>query len=55
MSEAGFYDYIHKLSRTPIPQAQHPDYEICQMGIHGQRGVSCADLDFLCRIRVKVV
>ena len=41
--EAGFYDYIHKLSRTPILKAQHPDYEICQMGIHGQRGVSCAD------------
>ena len=41
--EAGFYDYIHKLSRTPILKAQHPDYEIAQMGIHGQRGVSCAD------------
>jgi len=26
--EAGFYDYIHKLSRTPILKAQHPDYEI---------------------------
>ena len=39
----GFYDYIHKLSRAPILKAQHPDYEICQMGIHGQRGVSCAD------------
>ena len=41
--EVGFYDYIHKLSRTPILKAQHPDYEIAQMGIHGQRGVSCAD------------
>ena len=41
--EAGFYDYIHKLSRTPILKAQHPDFEIAQMGIHGQRGVSCAD------------
>ena len=39
--EAGFYDYIHKLSRTPILKAQHPDFEIAQMGIHGQRGVSC--------------
>lgn len=39
----GFYDYIHKLSRAPILKAQHPDYEIAQMGIHGQRGVSCAD------------
>lgn len=24
-------------------KAQHPDYEISQMGIHAQRGVSCAD------------
>ena len=37
--EAGFYDYIHKLSRTPILKAQHPDYEIAQMGIHGQHCV----------------
>ena len=41
--EAGFYDYIHALSKAPILKAQHPDYEIAQMGIHGQRGVSCAD------------
>ncbi|WP_294470434.1 ammonia-forming cytochrome c nitrite reductase [uncultured Bacteroides sp.] len=41
--EIGFTDYIHKLSRAPILKAQHPDYEIYQMGIHGQRGVSCAD------------
>ncbi len=41
--EAEFYDYIHALSKTPILKAQHPDYEIAQMGIHGQRGVSCAD------------
>ena len=39
----GFYDYIHKLSRAPILKAQHPDYEICLMGIHGQRGASCAE------------
>jgi len=39
----GFYDYIHALSRAPILKAQHPGYEMCQMGIHGQRGVSCAD------------
>ena len=24
-------------------KAQHPDWEIYQRGIHGQRGVSCAD------------
>lgn len=39
----GFYDYIHPLSKTPILKAQHPGYEISKMGIHGQRGVSCAD------------
>ena len=41
--ETDYADYIHKLSRTPILKAQHPDYEISMMGIHGQRGVSCAD------------
>lgn len=41
--EADFTDYIHTLSRTPLLKAQHPDYEIFQMGIHAQRGVSCAD------------
>ena len=41
--EIGFYDYIHPLSKTPILKAQHPGYEIAQQGIHGQRGVSCAD------------
>ena len=41
--EADFTDYIHKLSGAPLLKAQHPDYEIFQTGIHGQRGVSCAD------------
>ena len=41
--EIGFYDYIHPLSGTPILKAQHPGYEIALQGIHGQRGVSCAD------------
>lgn len=41
--EIDFTDYIHKLSRAPILKAQHPDYEVFQMGIHAQRGVSCAD------------
>lgn len=36
-------DFVHKLSRTPILKAQHPDFEIFQKGIHAQRGVSCAD------------
>jgi len=38
-----FADYTHKLSKAPIIKAQHPDWEIAEMGIHGQRGVSCAD------------
>ena len=41
--EADFYDYIHSLSKAPIIKAQHPDYELALEGIHGQRGVSCAD------------
>ena len=41
--EAEFTDNIHKLSRAPLLKAQHPDYEIYRMGIHAQRGVSCAD------------
>ncbi|MCL2502294.1 MAG: ammonia-forming cytochrome c nitrite reductase [Bacteroidales bacterium] len=41
--EIGFSDFIHALSRAPIIKAQHPDYEIAELGIHGQRGVSCAD------------
>lgn len=41
--EIDFTDYVHKLSRARIVKAQHPDYELFQMGIHGQRGVSCAD------------
>lgn len=41
--ETDYFDYKHALSRTPILKAQHPDFEISQMGIHGQRGVSCAD------------
>jgi nitrite reductase (cytochrome c-552) len=38
-----FSDWTHKLSRAPMLKAQHPDYEVFQMGIHAQRGVSCAD------------
>ncbi|MDR0938298.1 MAG: ammonia-forming cytochrome c nitrite reductase [Mediterranea sp.] len=41
--ENKYYDYINKISKAPILKAQHPDYEVAQMGIHGQRGVSCAD------------
>ena len=41
--ESGWTDYVHKISRTPIIKAQHPDFEISQFGIHAQRDVSCAD------------
>ena len=36
-------DFVHKLSRTPVLKAQHPDYELYRTGIHAQRGISCAD------------
>lgn len=36
-------DFVHRLSRTPVLKAQHPDYELYRTGIHAQRGVSCAD------------
>ena len=38
-----FSDFTNKLSKAPLIKAQHPDYEIASMGIHAQRGVSCAD------------
>lgn len=38
-----FSDWTHALSRAPMLKAQHPDFEIYQLGIHAQRGVSCAD------------
>ncbi|MDO5615460.1 MAG: ammonia-forming cytochrome c nitrite reductase [Cruoricaptor ignavus] len=36
-------DYVHTLSKAPILKAQHPDFEVFNLGIHAQRGVSCAD------------
>lgn len=41
--EVGHIDFVHKLSKTPILKAQHPDYELYRTGIHAERGVSCAD------------
>ena len=38
-----FADWTHKLSRTPMLKAQHPDYELYMTGVHAKRGVSCAD------------
>jgi nitrite reductase (cytochrome c-552) len=39
----GHVDFVNKLSKTPILKAQHPDFEQFSTGIHGQRGVACAD------------
>ncbi len=41
--EYGFTDWTHKLSKAPMLKAQHPDYELFQLGPHAQRGLSCAD------------
>jgi nitrite reductase (cytochrome c-552) len=41
--EAGFSDFTHQLSKTPVLKAQHPDYELFLTGIHADRGVACAD------------
>jgi nitrite reductase (cytochrome c-552) len=38
-----FSDWTHAISKAPMLKAQHPDYELFKMGIHGQRGVACAD------------
>ncbi|MCH4156940.1 MAG: ammonia-forming cytochrome c nitrite reductase [Muribaculaceae bacterium] len=38
-----YSDFVNPISRTPILKAQHPGYETTRMGIHAQRGVSCAD------------
>lgn len=41
--EYEFSDWTHTLSRAPMLKAQHPGYEVHMLGIHGQRGVACAD------------
>lgn len=41
--EAGFSDWTHSLSKAPMLKAQHPEYETYMLGIHAERGVSCAD------------
>ncbi|GHS85272.1 cytochrome c-552 [Campylobacterota bacterium] len=38
-----FKDFVNKISKAPIIKAQHPDYELHKTGIHGQKGVGCAD------------
>jgi nitrite reductase (cytochrome c-552) len=38
-----FTDWTHAISKAPMLKAQHPDYEVYSMGVHADRGVSCAD------------
>ena len=49
--EAGFSDYTHALSRTPILKAQHPDYEISQMAFTDREEYRVPIVT--CRIRVR--
>ena len=44
-----FVDWTHTISKAPMLKAQHPDYELYTTGIHGRRGVACAD----CHMPVK--
>jgi nitrite reductase (cytochrome c-552) len=41
--KANFTDWTHAISKAPMLKAQHPDFEVFRMGIHGQRGLACAD------------
>ncbi|HPG34393.1 MAG TPA: ammonia-forming cytochrome c nitrite reductase, partial [Lentimicrobium sp.] len=41
--EVDHVDFVHKLSKTPIIKAQHPDFELYMTGVHADRGVACAD------------
>jgi nitrite reductase (cytochrome c-552) len=41
--EAGFKDWVHKLSGAPTLKAQHPEFEMWSQGIHGRSGVACVD------------
>lgn len=39
----GHTDFVNKISKAPILKTQHPGYEMHLTGIHGQKGVACAD------------
>lgn len=41
--EISFSDWTHKISKAPMLKAQHPEFETYSLGIHAERGVSCAD------------
>ncbi|SFV65957.1 Cytochrome c552 precursor [hydrothermal vent metagenome] len=42
-NDENFTDWTNKISNTKMLKAQHPGYELYRTGIHGQKGVSCAD------------
>jgi nitrite reductase (cytochrome c-552) len=42
-NDENFTDWTNKISNTKMLKAQHPGYELYKTGIHGQKGVSCAD------------
>lgn len=42
-ADAKFSDWTHSISGAKMVKMQHPDYEVFQQGLHGKRGVSCAD------------
>lgn len=41
--DIGFNDWTHSLSKAPMLKAQHPDFEIWSLGMHGKNGVTCID------------
>jgi nitrite reductase (cytochrome c-552) len=38
-----FRDWMHAESGAPVLKAQHPEFEMWNMGIHARSGVACAD------------
>jgi nitrite reductase (cytochrome c-552) len=36
-------DWVHAESGAPVLKAQHPEFEMWNMGIHARSGVACAD------------
>jgi len=41
--EVGHKDFTHAQSGAPALKAQHPEFEMWNMGIHARSGVACAD------------
>jgi nitrite reductase (cytochrome c-552) len=41
--EVAHQDFVHTISGAPVLKAQHPEFEMYNMGIHARSGVACAD------------